>query len=425
MSPTPSTPRPADLQIDDLGAPRLPDEVRAAIAALEPAARALDWSAEGVCRQASAETGLCDFGAPDFRARLAKILDALEREAGLNAMGRVSRFQTLARYAKNRLLLEDLCRRHPEIEREEIARPIVIVGLPRTGTTHLHNLISADPALRSLPYWESLEPFPDPRERVPAGAPDPRRARCAASLAPIDALLPHFKRMHEMAVDYVHEEIDLLAIDFSTMFFENLGCVESWRDAYRASDQTLHYRYLKRVLKALQWLRGPRRWVLKSPQHLEQLLPLHRVFPDATFVVTHRDPVSIVASFATMISYSARLSEDRPDLRRYGRYWKDRIRDLLFACVRDRDRIPAAQSIDIRFHELVGRDVEWVERIYALAGQPLGPDARAAIQRYMDEHPQGLHGRVIYRLEDFGLDARALREEFRPYTDRFGVKLEA
>jgi len=417
--------RPADVAIDDLAAPRLPPELRAAAAALEPAARALDWSAGGVCGQAAAETGLSEFGPPDFRARLALLLDALDRQAGLNAMGRLSRHQTLVRYAKSRLLLEDLCRRHPEIEAESIARPIVIAGLPRTGTTHLHNLIAADPALRSLPYWEAQEPFPDPRERAAPGAPDPRRARCAAAIEQLDALLPHFKRMHEMAVDYVHEEIDLLALDFSTMFFENLGCAPDWRDAYRASDQTPHYRYLARVLKALQWLRGPRRWVLKSPQHLEQLLPLLRVFPDASFVVTHRDPVSIVASFATMACYGARLSEDRPDPRRYGRYWKDRILDLLRACARDRDQLPAAQSLDIRFHELVGRDVEWVERIYALAGQPLPETSRAAIQRYMDEHPQGLHGRVRYALADFGLDARALRDEFRFYTDHFGVKLES
>jgi hypothetical protein len=418
-------PRPADVHIEDLGNPQLPAEVRSAIAAMEPIARALDWSADGVCRQAMQETGLSDFGSRDFRARLARILDSLEREAGLNAMGRTSRFATLTRYAKNRLLLEALYRRHPEIEREKIARPIVIAGLPRTGTTHLHNLMSADPALRSLPYWEALEPIPDPREPVAPGAIDPRRARCEASLAPIDLLMPYFERMHEMSVDYVHEEIELLAIDFSTMFFENLGCVPSWRDAYRASDQTPHYRYLKRILKALQWLRGPERWVLKSPQHLEQLVPLYRVFPDAITVVTHRDPVSIVASFATMICYGARLSEDRPDLRRHGHYWKERIKDLLLACVRDRDEIPAAQSVDIRFHELVGRDVEWVERIYGLAGQPLPPTSRAAIERYMATHPQGLHGRVIYRLEDFGLDAAALREEFRPYTERFGVRLES
>ena len=102
--------------------------------------------------------------------------------------------------------------------------------------------------------------------------------------------MPYFKRMHEMTVDHVHEEIQLLAIDVSTMLFETLSLLPSWRDSYRATDQTPCYEYLRTILKVLQWLRGGSRWVLKSPQHLEQFGPLRATFPDATFVVTHRDP---------------------------------------------------------------------------------------------------------------------------------------
>src|SRR5205823_2762347 len=157
----------------------------------------------------------------------------------------------------------------------------------------LHNLMAADPALRSLPYWESLEPVL-PQSEVPApGEPDPRIARTAAALDFVNTSMPEFKRMHEMTVDHVHEESQLLAIDFSTMLFETMTPMPSWRDLYLATDQTPIYGYLKKVLQVLQWLRGGTRWVLKSPQHIEQFGPLAATFPDATFVVTHRDPVAV------------------------------------------------------------------------------------------------------------------------------------
>ena len=297
--------------------------------------------------------------------------------------------------------------------------------MPRSGTTHTHNLLSADPQLRSLPYWEALEPVPTPGEEPGPDGEDPRIARAHSLVAQTQDALPYFKRMHEMHAFYVHEEIDLLALDMSTMFWENLGLVDQWREWYLASDQAPHYAYLKKVLKALQWMRGPNRWVLKSPQHLEQLRPIMEIFPDATVVCMHRDPVSIVASFSTMVAYSAHLSDEKVDVRRYGEYWKNRTRQLLEAVTRDRAIAPAEQSMDIRFHELVGHDMERVEDICQLAGNPLSEESRNAMVRYAKENPQGVNGRVIYRLEDFGLDGAALREEFRFYTDHFDLQLES
>jgi len=125
-----------------------------------------------------------------------------------------------------------------------------------TGTTHLHNLMSADATLRSLPYWESLEPVLPESEQPAPGEPDPRIARTAVALDFVNTTMPYFKRMHEMTVDHVHEEIQLLAIDFSTMLFETTSAMPSWRDYYLTHDQTPHYEYMRTVLKVLQWLRG-------------------------------------------------------------------------------------------------------------------------------------------------------------------------
>ena len=417
--------RPPTVFIDDLAEPKFSPEIVELRSMMADIGATLTLEPDALIAAAVEQTGLDDFGPDDFRQRLDVLTSSLQKEAGLAPEGIVTNFAQLTQLLKNRLLIQDLLTRHPEIDDVEITRPIIICGLPRTGTTHLHNLISADPSLRSLPYWESLEPVLAESERPADGEPDPRLARCKEGLNFINSAMPLFKRMHDMYVDHVHEEIQLLAVDFSTMLFETMAEVPSWRDYYMASDQTPHYDYLKRVLKALTWLRGGTRWVLKSPQHLEQFPVLRATFPDATFVVTHRDPVSICASLATMISYTARLRCTRIDPGMIGHYWAERLETMLRSCVRDRDVLPTDQSIDVRFNEFMADDVAMVERIYALADQPFTPEVRAAMDAFMVEHPRGVHGGLRYDLGQFGLDHDQLRETFRFYTDRFGIQLES
>ncbi len=237
--------------------------------------------------------------------------------------------------------------------------------------------------------------------------------------------MPHFKRMHDMWPEHAHEEIHLLAIAGSTMFFEALAPSERWREYYCGTDQAPWYAYMRRVLQVIQSRRpSPARWILKSPQHLEQFAPLERTFPDATFVVTHRDPVSITASFATMAAYSARLSLKKVDPVVVGGYWARRIEDMLRACVEDRELLPAAHSIDVLFHEFMADDRETVAAIYTLADQALGPEARVAMAAFMEAHPRGKHGRVLYDLADFGIQPSERREALAFYVDRFGVAIE-
>jgi len=287
---------PALVYLDDLAVPRFSPEIEQLRDMMGTMASECPLDADVLHAKATAETGLTDFGPDDYRERLDVYLEALRDIDGLDGPGIVNFHAQMLQLLKNRLLLNDLLARHPEIRDIELLPPVVIAGLPRTGTTHLHNLLAAGPTFRTIPYWESVEPFPLPAE---AGIePDPRKARMDVAVEFMNATMPHFPLMHEMTTEHVHEEIQLLANDVSTMLFETLAHVPRWRDYYLAHDQTPHYAYLKRVLKALTWLRGGTRWVLKSPQHLEQFPVLHRTFPDATFVVTHRDPVSICASLA-------------------------------------------------------------------------------------------------------------------------------
>jgi hypothetical protein len=405
----------APTRIVDLVAPAYTAEVDAMREAILPMARATALDSAALHRQASAETGLVDFGPRDYTERLDLLLAAYRDIPGMTELGVFGTYTQLLQLLKNRLRLVDLLAREPQILDLELLPPVIIVGLPRTGTTHLHNLLAAAPTFRSLPYWESVEPFPAD------GVTDieERRGQTEMTLWFMNQAMPLFPLMHEMTTDHVHEEIALLAVDFSTMFFETIAHVPAWQAYYRAHDQTPHYQYLRVALQALTHLRGGRRWVLKSPQHLEQLPVLNAVFPDATVIVTHRDPVDVTVSMATMIAYTARGYLDVVDAPMLGRAWADRIETLLSGCVRDRDLLADDRSMDLRFNDFMRDDLAAVRDVYDLCDEPLTPAAAQAMTDYLAAHPRGRLGRIDYRAEDVGLDPVELRERFAAYTARF------
>lgn len=403
--------------LDDLAEPRFPAEVQPIRDMMAAMAPDCPLDADVLHAKARAETGLDDFGPDDYRDRLDVYLAALQEIPTLHPAGVVNFHAQILQWLKNRLLLTDLLTRHPEIHDIELVAPVVIAGLPRTGTTHLHNLLAAGPTFRTLPYWESNEPFPLPSE---VGVePDPRRLRMDAAVEVMNAVMPHFALMHEMTTDHVHEEIQLLANDFSSMLFETLGHVPRWRDYYLSHDQTPHYENLATQLKALQFLRGGRRWLLKSPQHLEQLPVLNRVFPDVVVIVTHREPVPVVLSMLAMLTYSARMHCSPVPVDEIAACWIDRLELMLAALMRDRDSIPADRSIDVRFDDFMADELGTAARIYDLAGETMTGETRAAIAEYLAGHQRGRLGRVATSAEMFGLDPDELQRRFAPYADRF------
>ncbi|PLW82283.1 sulfotransferase family protein [Kineobactrum sediminis] len=409
------------IRINDLGNPTLSELQRQAIAN----APEVTMDETAVLNEARNATGLSDFGAEDFRERLRIWLQSFDEDHDLGPLGRASLFGDAVRYAGNRLRLEDLLKRHPEIIDEPIDRPIIIAGLPRSGTTYLVNILAADRRLRSMTLWESMEPVPAADDKVIVPGEDPRYTRTREAWGQFEQILPLMPAMHEMAPDHVHEDIELQALDFSTYLPEWLARPYRWREYYHTHDQTPHYAYGKKVLQALTWLQGPNRWLMKSPPHMENLLPLRATYPDATFVITHRDPLAVLQSAITMIAYGDRIRRQRIDLKELADYWIERIEGLLRACVRDRDSMPKAQTIDVLFHEYMADQKSVIRRIYAMADMPMTKDAERHIDLHLSANPRGRHGRVIYDLEnDFGVDIPALRERFGFYYDRFPVQQE-
>jgi len=412
------------IDIDDLREPVLDDFQTAALAYGETLT--IDFSVESILQEARAATGLSDFGPADFRERLGLLASEWDEDNGLTGIGRLSLRNKLALFARNRLLIRDYQEKNPDVLEETITAPIIVVGLPRSGTTHLLNLMAADPRLQDLPLWESYEPLPMPSDSIAADGIDPRYTRCAAQWEAMQQATPLLAAMHPMNPDHIHEELELMGPDFASYNFEWLSMSPRWRDHYYGHDQTQHYEYCRDVLKILQRERGDqRRWVLKCPQHLEQLPVLQKVFPDATFAVTHRDPVAVIQSSITMLAYGQRMNRKRVEPEALAVYWSDRIDHLLRACVRDRDTLPEERTIDIPFHVFMQDDLAMVEKIYAKAGLPMTPEAELGLREFLANHPRGKEGRMRYHLQrDFGVDPAELRGRFSYYFERFPVEPE-
>ena len=401
------------VQITDLNTPTFTPEVQELFGLRAAMAADLRFDVGSLKAQATAETGLTDFGSDDYEERLEVLVGALLEVKGLQPHGLVTFHAQLVQALKNRLLLQDLLNRHPEIHEVQLAPPVIIAGLPRTGTTHLHNLLASHPGFRTLPYWESVEPFP-----VPGESPDGRRERTEMGVQFMNAAMPLFPLMHEMTTDHVHEEIQLLAIDVSSMLFETLARVPAWDAYYRSHDQTPHYRYLRTMLQAMEWLNpSGKRWLLKSPQHLEQFPVLATVFPEATVVVTHRDPVSVAVSMTTMIAYTARMHASPVDAAGIGRAWAARLGAMLDAAARDRDVLP--RSMDVRFDDFMKDDLAVARAVCRLADEPLPAEAEAAMQAYLDGHQRGRLGSIDYDAAAVGLDLSALQARYAGYVTRF------
>jgi hypothetical protein len=411
------------IDIGDLTNPVLTPEQAAVVAAAETHKTPLESAA--VLAAAREFTGLSDFGAADFRPRLELWLSCTKEDQDLTEFGRAIIYGLAVNYAANRLRIEDMIKRHPEILDIKIDRPIIVTGLPRGGTTHLQNFLSADPRLRELPMWEATCPVPGANDAPTASDPNPRRSRALASWNEFDALLPYTKNIHEMSPDYVAEDVELQCLDFGSYYLEWRINAPRWRDYYLASDQAPVYRYMKRALQVLTFLRGPNRWVLKCPQHMEQLATVFQVFPDATLVITHRDPVASIQSALVGVCYISRITRKTIRAAHIAAYWIDRYERLLRACVRDRDKLPPDQSVDVHFQTLMSEPMKIMEEIYIKAKLDLTPAIRAIMTQFLNDNPRAKHGQIVYDLKrDFGLSGQDIRKHFKFYYDRFAVQLE-
>ena len=406
-------------EITDLAEPSLTPDLRAMCerigrhdqyAAIDPA-RLID--------EASEQTGLDDFGDDWFRTPLDVLCRSLQAEGGLSPLGALTQHLPLLRLLCARLRVEQLIKEHPDIDRQRGEPPIMIAGLPRTGTTFLHGLLAADPALRRLGRDEAEGP-------APCGPADPGDGAAAARQQRLlDENLPLMKKMIDVDEGSTVEELSLLGLSFSSILFQIQGApLPAYGEWFRANDQTPAYRYLARVLRVLHWQRGGGRWVLKAFQHVEQLPALRAAFPDATVVCTHRDPAAVIPSFSTLVAYGQRLMVRRVDPVQTAGYWTERILGMTQRCVRDRVDRDDRRIVDSTLAR-TSQDTDGVlADIYATAGMTRSDRAQAAMDRLRANRHPHRHGRVHYNVARLGLDLDQIRERSAAYRARFDVPAE-
>jgi len=403
--------------ISDFSDPVLTDDQRFFVerAEREP----VDLSAASVLDGAVRRTGMDDFGPDDFRERIQLLIDEVDADDNATEFSRATLRRRLVEVLSNRLLRQDLLTRHPEIHDVRIERPIIVAGLPRSGTTHLLGLVAADSRLRSMPLWEAAEPIAKASERPGADGVDPRYARSERRWESLQRLNPLMAPFHPMDPEHIHEDIELQCPNIASYYWEWMFKVPGWRDHYLAADQTPHYEFARTTLQAMTWQDGiDRRWVLKCPQHFEQLPALINVYPDALVVFTHRDPLASLQSMITENAYEGRFREKKVDVEWHVAYWTDRVRRILEAYVRDSHLVPADQRLDVDFDRLVSDGDAVLEELYAVAGLSVTDQSRAERAAYADNHPRRKHGEIDNDLaRNFGVDVDAIREQFSFYYD--------
>jgi hypothetical protein len=374
-----------------------------------------------VIDSACTQTGLADFGRDTFREGLERYVDALEHEAQLSELGEVALEAQITGGLVNRLRVVDWVARHPEVRKERVEAPLVVLGLPRTGTTFVSRLLACDPARRPLMGWEVRDCVPPPETATFTTDPRIDRARAAAEM--LDALNPEVKAMHYEAPDEATECVTLLAQDFKSLQLSVIANVPSYDEWLLGCDQTSAYEYHHLVLRLLQ-SRAPGRWSLKTPHHSIALDALFAEYPDARVVVMHRDPVRVTASLCSLATALIGTFSDADHRAAIAAHWPDVASVIVERVMDHRDAHGDAAFIDVQYADLVTDPMRAVEQIYDWAGDPLTPETGNAMRRYVADNPQTRFGTHRYSLAGTGLDRAELEDRFAAYRARYDVPAE-
>ena len=406
---------------------------------------------DALLRRARRKTGLTDFGADGHLRALEVLVDSINDEAGLTPTGRQIQKWRLSAALINRLRIQELLRRHPEIADVDLGRIVLVAGLQRTGTTLLQRLLNSHPEIRGISGAEVLNPVPAVdsieggdlargnlgRGHLGHGHLEPgnlargertRERRALLAKRVFSYLAPDFQRIHPTDHDEPEEEVLLIDLTFMSQSNEATMAVPSYADWLEGEDHVWSYEYLQRALKVLCWQRPARALVLKTPQHMEHLDAFRTVFPAATIVQTHRDPRKTVASFCSLVAHARGILSDRVDTHEIGRHWLRKTRRMVERSMQVREACDAEDScrfIDVSYYDLTTDPTAELRRICERAGIAFDSDAERRAERCVEANPQNRFGRHDYRLADFGLSERVVDDAFSSYRAEYAIPFES
>ena len=375
-------------------------------------------NANEILDQAKSETGLSDLGEPLFLEGLNRLIDSINNEANLNEIGIQAQPIRIQGLLSNRLRFEEDLKKFPEILDQEIIAPIVIVGLPRTGSTMTHRLLASDPNHTAMLWWEG---------RYPALLPGEKRgdieARMELGKAEVDAVVaasPEALDIHPWDYKGADEEILLLEHNFLSTVPESFMALPSYSEWIEEQDHTLAYEDLKKFIQYLQWQnpgREKKRWVLKSPHHLGFIDKMISVFPDAKIIQTHRDPIKTVPSFCSMCANLFEPLTTNFDKVFIGKHWSNKLTRALNHCMNISEQHPD-NFLDLEFLNMIKDPIDEMKKIYEFIGEPFGEKTEVAMEAWREEnkHEMGAHK---YSLEEYDLTESQINDNFAKYQQKY------
>ena len=393
----------------------------------EQAAPSYPLTPDSILEEASRRArNLTDTGEAQFAEGLRRLCESLEEEARLTPLGRMIASERALLSTVNRLNYIEDRRLHPEIAQEKIVAPVVVVGMPRTGSTILHDILAQDQDSRAPLTWETM--FPSPPPEPESFETDPRIEACQATFPGVELQIPAFKAMHPMGARLSQECVTTMADTMVSPLFHNQFRVNTYQDwVDQEADWSRVYEFHERQLQHLQWKVKRDRWVLKTGAHMWGLEHLLARYPDARIVFTHRDPVKSMTSYASLTSLVRSMGSDEVDPVEIAEDWTARIKRVLehSIAVRAKNAYPQAQFYDMHFQDFVTDQFAVVEQIYDAFDLPLNGNTADRMKRFIADNPKDKHGIHRYSPEEYGVDPEKIRESFRPYMERFGLESES
>lgn len=390
----------------------------------------LHLDADEIIGKARKEAGLYDFGDDSFIVPFKAVLDRVEREVTFKPNGLENFLSTIHRLLINRLRMQADISRRPEILQEDVSDPIIILGLPRTGTTKLQRMLSTAPDVQKLYLWRMLNiaPFPGATE----GEFDPRIMALVPGAPGSESLSEHeaYQAAHHQGLTEVEEEVILkdLFLDVSIAGLCSYVPLLYHRDwlagAQERESDIKAYSYLKKMLQYMQWQDGgkqDRPWIMKAPSHTPHLVALVEAFPNASFIQCHRDPCVVVPSAAKLMTQLWGINAHF-DEKAVGREMYDWIRVGMLRFLAARKQLQFDNRIlDVKYSDVRSNVMSVIEAIYRHSGRELSDEARAAMLQWDNDNEQGKHGKHVYSLSEFDLDEATVQQAFAQYTENFSA----
>jgi Sulfotransferase family len=379
---------------------------------------------EELVRIAQRRTGLTDFGDTSFEEPLDILLRDYNGSAHLTVFGRLAARWDALRFLINLLMLREEERLCPAILDQAIDRPIFITGMPRSGSSFLLNLLAQDSNVLTPLCWQTI--YPCPLHNEPPETSSRRIKLVDRQLSRFFKLAPEVTAVHPLRADSPQECSEILAHIFQSRRFETthqLADYPRWLD--QAGD-LLGYQFHKRFLQHLQYRAGPRRWVLKCPEHVFSMRSIRTVYPDASFVFMHRDPVKVLRSVAKLTEVLRRPFSRRVDPLAIGRQvsecWLRGAALLIEAKLKS--SIAAPIAVNVRYRQLIEDPLATVQSLYRAFGIPLSEETMGRFRGFVARCRNGGYARISYRAEEFGFDAHEQAMKFRDYFDCFAIERE-